>query len=61
MKVTPIQSNALDLSMFEYNTFDVALNMGLLYHLKSEEERIQAINEAIRVCKKRGRAFFLYF
>lgn len=44
--------NALDLSDFEDETFDIALLFGPLYHLHDERDRNTAIQEAKRVLKK---------
>ncbi len=52
--------NVLDLSRFEDNSFDVVLCMGALYHLKSTEQKKQAMSECIRVCKPNGIAVFAY-
>lgn len=60
MKITPILGNALDLSCFSNDSFDVVLNMGPLYHLPNEDDRIKAIQETMRVLKKGGFAFFAY-
>ncbi|ERJ13182.1 class I SAM-dependent methyltransferase [Haloplasma contractile] len=60
MTINPFQGNALDLSMIKDDSYDLVLNMGPLYHLKSEEERIRAIQESVRVCKKGGKIFFAY-
>ncbi len=57
MKINAVLGNALDLSMYEDNSFDIVLCLGPLYHL-NEEERKLAIKEAIRVAKKGG---YLYF
>ena len=46
--------NALDLSRFEENCFDVVLCMGALYHLGSNEMKMKAISESVRVCKPGG-------
>lgn len=46
--------NALDMSCFEDNSFDVVLCMGAFYHLKTEEERQRCIAECLRVLKKDG-------
>lgn len=54
------QGDALDLSRFEDNTFDLVLCLGPLYHLYNEQDKMQAINEAIRVCKKGGVIMFAY-
>ena len=63
MNINAIQGNALDLSMYEDNTFDVTLVLGPLYHLFKPEEEKKAINEAIRVTKPNGKiliAFILF-
>ena len=54
------QGNALNLSAYEDNTFDVVLCFGPLYHLHTEEERAACIREAMRVCKKDGILFFAF-
>ena len=46
--------NALDLSVFPSERFDVVLLMGPLYHLLTEEERHTAICEARRVLRRGG-------
>lgn len=51
------QGNALDLSRFPDESFDVVFLMGPLYHLMKEETRLQAIREARRVLKKDGYLF----
>ena len=58
--IIPIQGNALDLSMFEDNSFDIVLSLGPMYHLYSKKDDIKAIKEALRVCKKGGILFFAY-
>ena len=51
--------NALDLSRFEENSFDVVLCMGALYHLGSNDQE-KAISESICVCKSGGIVVFTY-
>lgn len=46
--------NALDLSRFEDETFELTLLFGPMYHLKNIEDQIKALNEAKRVTKKNG-------
>lgn len=58
--VTVIQGNALDLSVFSDNTYDITLLLGPMYHLYTKEEQIQALSEAIRVTKKNGVIFSAY-
>jgi ubiquinone/menaquinone biosynthesis C-methylase UbiE len=54
------QRNAMDLSCYDEETFDVTLVLGPLYHLFNEEDKRQAISEAIRVTKKGGVVFISY-
>ena len=53
------QGNAIDLSYFKDETFDITLVLGPLYHLFNDDKR-QAISEAIRVTKKNGIVFISY-
>ena len=55
--ITAAQGNALDLSRFPDESFDVVFLMGPLYHLMEEDSRLQAIREAKRVLKKDGYLF----
>ena len=55
------QGNALDLSMFLDNTFDCVLLFGPMYHLLKKEEKIKALSEAKRVCKKDGVILISYY
>ena len=52
--------NALDLSDFEDETFDIVLLFGPLYHLHEENDRNTAIKEAKRVLKKDGTLFVAF-
>lgn len=52
--------NALDLSRYDDNSFDMVLCLGPLYHLQSEEEKLHCIKEAKRVCRKDGIMIFAY-
>jgi ubiquinone/menaquinone biosynthesis C-methylase UbiE len=45
---------------YEDKQFDVVLNMGALYHLQEESDRIKCIKESYRVLKPNGRAIFAY-
>ena len=60
MNIKAIQVNALDLSMYEDDTFDVTLVLGPLYHLFKDIEERQAIKEAIRVTKPKGKIFIAF-
>ena len=55
--VTITQGNALDLSAFMSDTYDITLLLGPMYHLFTTEEQLQALSEAIRVTKKGGIVF----
>lgn len=54
MNIVAEQGDAVDLSGFENNTFDVTLVLGPLYHLYEDKDINKAIEEAIRVTKKDG-------
>lgn len=54
------QGNALDLSRYESNSFDIVLLFGPLYHLHDEKDRLRCIEEAKRVCKPEGKIFFAF-
>lgn len=60
MKLTPVLGNALDLSEFEDESFDLVFCFGPMYHLKTEEEQSRCIEETKRVCKKNGKILFAY-
>ncbi len=55
-----VQGNALDLSRYESNSFDIVLLLGPLYHLHDENDRLRCIEEAKRVCKPEGKIFFAF-
>jgi ubiquinone/menaquinone biosynthesis C-methylase UbiE len=57
VKITAVEGNALDLSRFPDNTFDIVFLMGPLYHLMNGENRLQALREAARVLKPGGTLF----
>lgn len=54
------QGNAVDLSWFADESFDIVLLFGPLYHLHNEQDRQKCIAEAKRVCKKDGILFFAF-
>lgn len=60
MNIKAIQGNALDLSMYSDNTFDITLVLGPLYHLFSQDEEEKAIKEAIRVTKPHGKILIAF-
>ena len=55
-----VQGNALDLSRYESDSFDVVLLFGPLYHLHEEADKLRCIEEAKRVCKPDGKIFFAF-
>ena len=60
MKIDARRGNALDLSIYEDNSFDITLLLGPIYHLFTKEEKQKAISEALRVTKKGGKIFIAY-
>ena len=58
--VTIAQGNAVDLSAFPDNQYDITLLLGPLYHLYTREDKQQALGEAIRVTKPGGVIFAAY-
>lgn len=60
MNIVAEQGDAIDLSRFEDNIFDIVLVLGPLYHLYTEEEINKCINETKRVCKNNGIMMFAY-
>lgn len=54
MNIVAEQGDAIDLSKFQDNTFDITLVLGPLYHLYDDKDINKAIKEAIRVTKKNG-------
>ena len=58
--VTITQGNAMDLSDFESDTYDITLLLGPMYHLFTREDQLKALSEAIRVTKKGGIIFTAY-
>lgn len=58
--ITITQANAMDLYAFDDNTYDITLILGPLYHLFTEEDKLKALKEAVRVTKKGGVIFAAY-
>lgn len=59
-KIDLRQGNAVDLSCYDENSFDIVLLFGPLYHLHNEVDRQKCISEAKRVCKADGKIFFAF-
>uniref|UniRef100_A0A6C0ACS6 Methyltransferase type 11 domain-containing protein n=1 Tax=viral metagenome TaxID=1070528 RepID=A0A6C0ACS6_9ZZZZ len=51
-----IKGNILD-PPFEENSFDIALSIAVIHHLKTKEDRIKAVNNLIKLIKPGGRVF----
>ena len=58
--VTITQGNAMDLSAFQNDTYDITLLLGPMYHLFTTEDKLKTLSEAIRVTKKGGIIFAAY-
>lgn len=58
--ITITQGNAKNLNSFADDTYDITLLLGPMYHLFTEEEKLQALSEAIRVTRKGGIVFSAY-
>ena len=54
------QGSATDLSAFESSFYDLTLVLGPLYHLFTQEDKLQALSEAVRVTKPGGVIFAAY-
>ena len=52
--VEAYQGNAMKLSRFPDESFDMTLLFGPMYHLFTEEDQLKALNEAKRVAKRDG-------
>lgn len=58
--VKAYQGNALDLSRFADNSFDLTLLFGPMYHLYHFEDKCQALSEARRVTRTGGKIMVAY-
>ena len=59
-KINIIQGNAVDLSVYSDNSFDVTLLLGPMYHLYTVDEQKKALSEAQRITKSGGYIFVAY-
>jgi ubiquinone/menaquinone biosynthesis C-methylase UbiE len=59
-QITIAQGNAMDLSGFADNTYDITLLLGPMYHLFTKGDKLKALGEAIRVTKQNGMIFTAY-
>jgi len=55
--ITVTQGNAMDLSRFADDIYDITLLLGPLYHIYNIKDKRQALSEALRVTKKDGVIF----
>lgn len=59
-KISIKQGNALDLSDYPDNSYDVTLLFGPMYHLYTVEDQKKALSEAVRITKSGGYVFIAY-
>jgi len=58
--IKAFQGDAIDLSKFADNSFDVTLVFGPLYHLYDKNDIDKCINESIRITKPNGIIFYAF-
>ena len=58
--ITALRDNALDLSLFTDDSFDLTMLLGPMYHLYKKEDKLQALSEAVRVTKPGGHILVAY-
>ena len=58
--ITVQQGDAVDLQNISSEQYDITLLLGPMYHLYTDEDKIAAMSEAIRVTKKGGIVFAAY-
>ncbi len=58
--ITIQQGNAIDLSSFPDDTYDITLLLGPMYHLFTQEDQHKALSEALRVTKPGGLLYTAY-
>lgn len=58
--IKTIQGNALELSLFPDNSFELTMLLGPMYHLYTREEKLRALSEAVRVTKPSGHILVAY-
>lgn len=60
LKLRLYQANALDLSIFPDEQFDLVLSLGPMYHLYSQADQLRALSEALRITKTKSLLFVAY-
>lgn len=58
--ITITSGNAVDLSGFTDDTYDITLLLGPMYHLFTKEEKQKALAEALRITKRGGIIYVAY-
>ena len=58
--IVTLQGNALDLSALSDDSFDLTMLLGPMYHLYTREDKLQALREAVRVTKPKGKILVAY-
>ena len=58
--ITAMQGNAMDLSVFDDHSFDLTMVLGPMYHLYSNDDKLRALSEAVRVTKPGGYILVAY-
>jgi ubiquinone/menaquinone biosynthesis C-methylase UbiE len=58
--IRALQGNALDLSAFPDASFDLTMELGPMYHLYTEADKLQALSEAVRVTRPGGYILVAY-
>jgi len=59
-RINIYEGNACDLNFLADNTYDIVLLLGPMYHLFTDEDKHNAVSEAIRVAKKGAVIFVSY-
>jgi 2-polyprenyl-3-methyl-5-hydroxy-6-metoxy-1,4-benzoquinol methylase len=59
-KINAVVGDALDLSRYEDESFDLVLVLGPMYHLYNDEDKVKCLSEAIKKTKKEGRIMVSY-
>ena len=60
MNIKAYQGNALDMSRFTAESFDITLVLGPMYHLFTKKDKIKVLQEAKRITKKDGYILVAY-
>ena len=58
--ITAKKGDALNLSKYPESAYDIVLNLGPMYHLFSEEDKVKALSECYRLLKPGGTMFTAY-